>query len=48
MRQKAKGDTRPLLMNKDGRLNHVGGIADDLGGVDPAADANLVRLSGGP
>lgn len=48
MRPKAKGDTRPLLMNKEGEFNHVGGIADDLGGVDPAADANLVRLSGGP
>lgn len=30
------------------KLNHVGGIADDSGGVDPDADKTLVRLSGGP
>ncbi|MPN23764.1 hypothetical protein SDC9_171157 [bioreactor metagenome] len=29
-------------------LNHVGGVADDVGGVDPDVDKNLVRLSGGP
>ena len=28
-------------------LNHVGGISEDLGGVDPKADENLIRLSGG-
>lgn len=28
-------------------LNHVGGINEDLGGVDPRADENLMRLSGG-
>lgn len=28
--------------------NHVGGISDDCGGVDPKADENLMRLSGGP
>lgn len=28
-------------------LNHVGGITEDLGGVDPRADENLMRLSGG-
>lgn len=28
-------------------LNHVGGINEDLGGVDPQADENLIRLSGG-
>jgi len=28
--------------------NHVGGISDDCGGVDPNADQNLMRLSGGP
>ncbi|MDD4601264.1 hypothetical protein SDC9_08999 [bioreactor metagenome] len=29
-------------------LNHVGGVANDAGGVDPSADENLIRLSGGP
>lgn len=28
------------------RLVHVGGISDDLGGVDPQADQNLLRLAG--
>lgn len=27
---------------------HVGGVNDQLGGVDPDVDANLMRLSGGP
>lgn len=27
---------------------HVGGINAVAGGVDPAADENLLRLSGGP
>lgn len=26
---------------------HVGGINEELGGVDPKADENLMRLSGG-
>ena len=30
------------------RLSHVGGISSELGGVDPEADENLMRLSGGP
>lgn len=29
-------------------LNHVGGVGDDLGGVDPAIEETLLRLSGGP
>jgi hypothetical protein len=29
-------------------VSHVGGVTEDLGGVDPEIDANLVRLSGGP
>ena len=28
-------------------LQHVGGINEELGGVDPRADENLIRLSGG-
>jgi hypothetical protein len=28
-------------------VNHVGGINEELGGVDPRADENLMRLSGG-
>lgn len=27
---------------------HVGGINEELGGVDPEIDENLMRLSGGP
>ena len=27
------------------RLVHVGGISDELGGVDPQADQNLLRLA---
>lgn len=27
-------------------INHVGGINDELGGVDPRADENLLRLAG--
>jgi hypothetical protein len=29
-------------------LKHVGGVDDNLGGVDPHIDENLIRLSGGP
>jgi hypothetical protein len=29
-------------------LKHVGGVNDNLGGVDPRIDENLIRLSGGP
>jgi hypothetical protein len=28
------------------RLVHVGGISEDLGGVDPHADQTLLRLAG--
>jgi hypothetical protein len=28
-------------------INHVGGINEELGGVDPRADENLIRLSSG-
>lgn len=28
--------------------NHIGGINDQLGGVDPDIDSNLMRLAGGP
>ena len=30
------------------QLEHVGGISASAGGVDPAVDENLLRLSGGP
>lgn len=30
------------------KLSHVGGISTELGVVDPEADENLMRLSGGP
>jgi hypothetical protein len=29
-------------------LKHVGGVDDNLGGVDTNIDENLIRLSGGP
>ncbi|MDR3565668.1 MAG: hypothetical protein P4N59_30100 [Negativicutes bacterium] len=29
-------------------LKHVGGVNEQLGGVDPAIDETLERLSGGP
>lgn len=32
----------------DSGFSHVGGISDELGGVDPEIDQNLMRLSGGP
>lgn len=28
------------------RIAHVGGISEELGGVDPQADQNLIRLAG--
>lgn len=28
------------------RVAHVGGISEELGGVDPQADQNLIRLAG--
>lgn len=30
------------------KLRHVGGVSEELGGVDPDIDQTLVRLSGGP
>lgn len=30
------------------QLKRAGGINDEFGGVDPKADAELIRLSGGP
>ncbi|EGO63896.1 hypothetical protein [Acetonema longum] len=38
---------KPVATNAHSDLNHVGGISDELGGVDPRADENLIRLSGG-
>ncbi len=32
----------------DSKVKHVGGVNDNLGGVDPEIDENLERLSGGP
>jgi hypothetical protein len=29
-------------------VKHVGGVTDQLGGVDPEADNTLMRLAGGP
>lgn len=39
-----KAEENPKAVN----LSHVGGISTELGGVDPEADENLMRLSGGP
>ena len=30
------------------KLRHVGGVSEELGGVDPDIDQTLMRLSGGP
>lgn len=38
---------KSVAANTHSDLNHVGGISDELGGVDPRADENLIRLSGG-
>lgn len=38
----------PVQVNEGDQLKHVGGITDDLGGVDPQIDEVLMRLSGGP
>ncbi|MCX7779874.1 MAG: hypothetical protein N2491_03020 [Negativicutes bacterium] len=27
------------------QIKHVGGVTDEIGGVDPRADENLMRLS---
>lgn len=40
-KEKAKVDNNQAL-------EHVGGVNDALGGVDPEIDATLMRLSGGP
>lgn len=44
-KQKQRPGAKPT---KNNELNHAGGISDDAGGVDPIADENLMRLSGGP
>ena len=31
--------------DKQEMINHVGGISEELGGVDPEADATLMRLA---
>lgn len=43
-----KKKTEEQKIVKSVTLNHVGGVTDDAGGVDPAVDENLIRLSGGP
>lgn len=42
------GEKRPAGQSPAAKASHVGGVNDDLGGVDPEVDSNLVRLSGGP
>jgi hypothetical protein len=37
-----------LRDRKKDDLNHVGGVSDTLGGVDPAIEETLLRLSDGP
>jgi len=41
-------DSRGEANSGDDKLEHVGGVNDSLGGVDPEIDENLERLSGGP
>lgn len=37
-------ESRKIVESAD----HVGGINESVGGVDPGIDENLLRLSGGP
>lgn len=46
MDEKVTADIRNLI-NAD-KLNHVGGVSNNLGGVDPLIDETLQRLSGAP
>lgn len=39
---------KPSGEQKKAELNHVGGVSDSLGGVDPAVEETLLRLSDGP
>jgi hypothetical protein len=45
--KKMAAEKRPREREITG-LNHVGGVSDTLGGVDPAVEETLLRLSGGP
>ncbi len=36
-----------VAQQTDHQVVHVGGVNDELGGVDPRADENLMRLSAG-
>jgi len=35
------------LVDNKAEIIRVGGLNDEMGGVDPKADENLIRLSGG-
>lgn len=46
-----KEEHPPAAAKRDGTqpvAKHVGGVNDQLGGVDPEVDENLMRLAGGP
>ena len=44
---KTMATREPHTIDYQRETNHVGGINEELGGVDPRADENLMRLSGG-
>jgi hypothetical protein len=47
MKEKKTG-VNDKMLDAAPQAQHVGGVTDEQGGVDPLADENLMRLSGGP
>jgi len=43
-----KNKQQANLQNVPLTANHIGGISEQLGGVDPDIDSDLMRLAGGP
>lgn len=44
----AKKRSAETMVSDSTGVKHVGGVTDQLGGVDPEADNTLMRLAGGP
>lgn len=42
------GKSKTAMQNASADTSHIGGINDQLGGVDPQIDDDLMRLAGGP
>ncbi|HMM20128.1 MAG TPA: hypothetical protein PKA10_05260 [Selenomonadales bacterium] len=47
MRENDTRQPKDITLPED-KLNHIGGVNAEAGGVDPDIDRNLMRLSGGP